>query len=387
MPKDRRYGSRKTTTVEGKTEYQKEYMRKRRQKQNAVIEEMTDSTYEAMTTRWCIETRMKGGDSREEAEEWCRVNTDAGVSVDASVIFPSVALDDDPEATPLERCIQNRMETKGVSEEEALEWCKANIEGITGEDAGVKLTKRLFKKRFVSTEGLLQNPDEPCVVCHTVGSVNLWIDSDRSRRTVCGVCGVLKDATPAALDGLGIVDREATEYQRCVSLRMDVLGENEVVARTSCDHLMADPMFQHLWKEEIKRNKKWDTIATEISNRWVNDREMRSRRDIGVECVREYLPNLDVFSELGERVYITKKMYGIHQDQARKFVEDEMMREYKLADVNVPKAPGESVGNLYGKSREQRIKENTTSKDTRLTVGSLYMKKKDKKGGYKENGY
>jgi len=40
MPKQRRYGSRKTTTAEGKTEYQKDYMRDyRKHKQSEAIKE------------------------------------------------------------------------------------------------------------------------------------------------------------------------------------------------------------------------------------------------------------------------------------------------------------------------------------------------------------
>jgi len=71
-----------------------------------------DETFEA-----CVKRKMEEGKSRETAEQECRGE------------HPVAEEDDEPEPTPLEKCIQGRIETEGESEEEARRWCLAELAG------------------------------------------------------------------------------------------------------------------------------------------------------------------------------------------------------------------------------------------------------------------
>lgn len=89
----------------------------------ATMEEATEKCKEEGITKGdqdaafdnCVERKMEEGMSREEAEKECRAE------------HPVAAEDQEP--TPMERCIENRMEATEDTEEEARKWCEAELAG------------------------------------------------------------------------------------------------------------------------------------------------------------------------------------------------------------------------------------------------------------------
>jgi len=65
----------------------------------------------------CVQRLMDEGKTREEAEKECRAE------------HPVAEGDEEPEKTPLERCIASRMEATEDTEEEARTWCEAELAG------------------------------------------------------------------------------------------------------------------------------------------------------------------------------------------------------------------------------------------------------------------
>jgi len=87
----------------------------------------------------CVSRKMEGGKSREDAEKECR---------EEHPIAEEDQTPEETEPTPLERCIANRIEAEGESEEEATAWCKAELGGEhEAVDSLIGRSKKLLNMR------------------------------------------------------------------------------------------------------------------------------------------------------------------------------------------------------------------------------------------------
>jgi len=84
-------------------------------KADGIIKTDEDAAFEH-----CVSRKMEDGKSHEDAEKECR---------EEHPIAEEDQTPEETEPTPLERCIANRIEAEGESEEEATEWCKAELGG------------------------------------------------------------------------------------------------------------------------------------------------------------------------------------------------------------------------------------------------------------------
>jgi len=88
------------------------------------------------TVAECVKRKMAEGMTKEEAEEACKPKE------------AEPAEDAEPEPTPLERCIKDRIEAEGESEEEATSWCKAELSGEhEAVDSMIGRSKKLINMR------------------------------------------------------------------------------------------------------------------------------------------------------------------------------------------------------------------------------------------------
>ena len=100
-------------------------------KEEGVVKGDQDAAFEN-----CVTRKMEEGKTREEAEKECREE------------HPIAKEDDEPEPTPLERCIKDRIEAEGESEEEATNWCKAELAGEhEAVDSMIERSKNLINMR------------------------------------------------------------------------------------------------------------------------------------------------------------------------------------------------------------------------------------------------
>lgn len=87
----------------------------------------------------CVSRKMEDGKSREEAEKECRAEHPVAEEDQEG---------EEAEATPLERCVKDRIEAEGESEEEATSWCKAELAGEhEAADSMIDRSKKLIEMR------------------------------------------------------------------------------------------------------------------------------------------------------------------------------------------------------------------------------------------------
>lgn len=101
----------------------KEYMKKGACLKDSIKMAKADGavkTDEDAAFEHCVSRKMEEDKSREEAEKECRGEHPVAEEDQES---------EEVEATPLERCVANRIEAEGESEEEATSWCKAELSG------------------------------------------------------------------------------------------------------------------------------------------------------------------------------------------------------------------------------------------------------------------
>lgn len=103
-------------------------------KEEGVVKGDQDAAFEN-----CVKRKMEEGKSKEEAEKECRAEHPVAEEDQEA---------EETEPTPLERCVKNRMEAEGETEEEATEWCKAELAG-EHEPAGdmIEQSKKLLRLR------------------------------------------------------------------------------------------------------------------------------------------------------------------------------------------------------------------------------------------------
>ena len=167
------------------------------------------------------------------------------------------------------------------------------------------------------------------------------------------------DAEPEpASDGLGIVDREVTPMERCISSRMDIYNEDVETATRTCVKMFNDPLYRHAfesgdaWQMGTALHK-WSYNHDdfwEFARR--RDREEKSSRNKHItEIIEEirgdvndpdrFLPDISL-KERAERIY---KM----RQEGAAIKATRQVREEQL-----------TVGSLYGKTKEQIIREQAT---------------------------
>jgi hypothetical protein len=89
---------------------------------------------QAETVEECVKKKMAEGMTKEEAEQACKPK--------------EPTTDDEPEPSPLERCIKDRVEAEGESEDEAREWCEAELGGEhEAVDSLIERSKKLINMR------------------------------------------------------------------------------------------------------------------------------------------------------------------------------------------------------------------------------------------------
>ena len=134
----------------------------------------------------------------------------------------------------------------------------------------------------------------------------------------------------------------------CTEKRYDLLKRSETrdTAETYCKEMLqrADLDFTPLMRQQMRENGEW--------------------------------PTKDVSQEYIDRVYVTQAVYGIPQNYAEGYIKTDMIREGKFADLAKRVYNRESIGDLYGKTKNQIIAEDSAKSTTsrRTTVGDLHGK-------------
>jgi hypothetical protein len=173
---------------------------------------------------------------------------------------------------------------------------------------------------------------------------------------------------PASDSSLGIVNREATPLERCMSCRMDIYGEDEETARRTCTRMFNDPMFIHAFQQGDAWQMgaafyRWDYDHSPFYKSFrERDRQERKSMDRHVaEIIKEirsdtkdpdrFLPDV-CLKERAERIYEERK-------------EGKQVKAMKKA-----RQDRSTVGSLYGKTKEQIIREGT--EDTKQVGTDIY---------------
>jgi len=190
---------------------------------------------------------------------------------------------------------------------------------------------------------------------------------------------------------------DAGLLESCVKVRMDSFKEDSVRAHAFCKEILSDPLFCHLWQKQLDAEKNLEAKKLreeESREAWIrSDAAIKYKREFSTvysECLeaatREYeqtqtRPDADTFEEYGERVYIVQKLYGVSEEQAKRYVTSDMVREGKFADVTKPIYSHVSVGDLFGKITAQIVKDDAAqAPNTRTSVGNLYGKSRKEIG-------
>jgi len=197
-------------------------------------------------------------------------------------------------------------------------------------------------------------------------------DTEEEAREYCESSG---EKVPASDSSLGIVNRDPTPLERCMGCRMDIYGETEEQARRTCSKMFNDPMFKHTFTEGKPEAMgaalfKWEY---DHADRWkhsrIRDAEEKTHRRIEVEKIIEEIQHDSNDPEhclpdicLKERA---EKIFNIRQGQAQ-------------AKMHARAGEDRStVGSLYGKTKEQIIREQAGDTSQTSKVGSLYMKTRE----------
>jgi len=284
----------KTTTPEGKREYDKLYRREVREQERetieqgkATIDEMTYENYVEMQRAWAIDELMK-------SQGWTREHAEAYV------------------------------------------------------DEYVNITKSSFAE--AKAEGKDTAEIEP------VKSAIFAVDSKIQSRA--------KELFDAGL------------LESCLKVRIDLFKEDTETANDFCSEILHDPLFCSLYKKQLDAEKTRESTIKTYMAMYQESREDATRRFESSSLA----PKTDVFTEFGERVYITQKLFGVDENYAKRYVTSDMVNEGKFADVTKPIYSRISVGDLYGKTKEQTIKDDAAQEpNTRTTVGNLYGKSREEK--------
>jgi len=175
-----------------------------------------------------------------------------------------------------------------------------------------------------------------------------------------------------ASDNLGIVGREATPLERCMGCRIDIYGDDEETARKTCTKMFNDPMYKHVFTEGD--NMKIVEVLHEWSlwhdPQWALWREHRSReqryRERAIDkIIMEIQSNAqdpdrfdpaESLRKRAERIYETRKGKG----------EADVRREERESRL--------TVGDLFNKTKEQRIRDQHKPGNKRLTAGDQFGK-------------
>jgi len=323
-----------------------------------MLEDRRGRTKRELESKWCVSAFMKEGLSREDAKEKCARTGRTGDTHVSGVRFATdqksrlqksigaltsyvtrakqLGIDEDE----LMDCVLE-MEERGLTEKEAQERCEA------------KLTGRTSKVPTSDSES--------------------------------GISELLPHFGKS--DSLGIVNRDPTPLERCMSCRMDLYGETEEQARRTCTKMFNDPMYRHVFAEGDAWKMgtalfKWEYNHSQKepypSFRERDRQEQKSMDRHVAEIIREIqtdskdpdygLPG-GCLKERATRIY-RERQEGKQIKAARKARQEKM-----------------TVGSLYGKTKEQIIREQAgdtsqAGKDLyrmdaarrKGTVGNLYMK-------------
>jgi hypothetical protein len=160
-----------------------------------------------------------------------------------------------------------------------------------------------------------------------------------------------------------------SSMQRCISERMNINGETQEQAAELCKRILSDPTFKHVYEEQLNQQKEYDTCLRLESFG-------KSKEEAREICMQRHLKG-DMSKRFNDRVSILQGLHGISKVDAERFVANDFELKGWLPDEREIQ-PATSVGCLYGKTKQQIIKENSaTLDDPRATVGNLYGKSKE----------
>lgn len=183
---------------------------------------------------------------------------------------------------------------------------------------------------------------------------------------------VPEEPQEVASDSLGITGREATDLERCMSLRMDIYGEDEVTARRTCSAMFNDEYYRKVFAEGDgwkmgEALHKWDLAH---SPKWTWYRELKSieerQREKEIDKIVKEIRSdasdpMHLLSEQDSELRArAERTYRIRKAQAKR-----QRRRVELESKL-------TVGDVYGKTKEEIIREqHETRGKQRLTVGDL----------------
>jgi len=175
----------------------------------------------------------------------------------------------------------------------------------------------------------------------------------------------------AADSSLGIVGREATPLERCMGCRIDIYGEDEETARKTCTKMFNDPMCKHAFTEgdsikmgEVLHN--WDLAH---NPKWFWWREKHATKDVqrekAIDKIVEELQHSNTEDHFLPAVSLREKAEIIY-DARKEKAEADVKREEKQSRL--------TVGDLFNKTKEQRIRDQHKPGKKRLTAGDQFGK-------------
>lgn len=174
--------------------------------------------------------------------------------------------------------------------------------------------------------------------------------------------------------GLNLGRLEASDVERCMALRRDIYGESTETAYATCEKMLADPLYRHVfgdgWTDSWEVGKAlhaWDLehdpalALLKESRKQEQSNEEKAIQDIIGEIKADQSSPLHLLSR-GDSVLRghAEKVY-----RQRKALSAAEKRRAKLNEKL-------TAGSTFGKTKEQIIAEqHTTSNKKRLTVGDL----------------
>jgi hypothetical protein len=234
-------------------------------------------------------------------------------------------------------------------------------------------TEKSMCIRMALDAGLSQEDAEKC--CSTCSDQSiLEMDTKPSQNMSVNVSDVFPNLKFAEDDQPKIEGRQPENFEKCIITVMQVRQVDEPEATRVCHVLFNDPMFKHAMAvgDSWAIAEALHNYSLEHDSQWASYREHEAQKksdfakavDAEMKKLREFNQKFRVMIDSELRPLAEKNVLIREETRTREWAKEFVDNE-KL-----------TVGNLYGKTKAQIIKEDSeeTPQDSRSAVGNLFGK-------------